>query len=121
MLCILKVSGSNLAVDEIAEATGLKPYRIDPTCLHYEVAEVESDDWHALASQIAAFLSAQERGLLELERMESIVDKRLDVAVFFRMDQVMKTLELGTAILAQTVRLGLALEFSIYSTEASAV
>ena len=108
MLCILRVSGTALDASDLTAMTNLKPFRADPSCLHYEVADMESGDWAAFVDKIAYFLSENESALEKLNRMVAITDKRLDIAVFFRTDQVMKTLELGTALLSRVVRLGLA-------------
>ena len=117
MLCILRVSGTALDANDLTAVTNLKPFRADPSCMHYEVAVMESGDWAAFVDKIAHFLSENEPVLEKFNRMGAITDKRPDIAAFFRTDQVMKTLELGTALLSQVVHLGLAVEFSIYSTE----
>lgn len=87
------------------------------TCLHYDVAEVESDDWRELLAEIESFLSEHDQALQAFGSIATVSSKCLDIAIYFRPAQMMmKSLSLGTSILTQVVRLGLEIEFSIYNT-----
>jgi hypothetical protein len=121
----IEVSGRDLNTSEIARITGWEPYRIDrkdessnsATCLHYDVAEVESDDWRELLAAIGSFLSEHEQALQAFGNIATVTSKCLDIAIYFRPAQMMmKSFGLGTPILTQVVCLGLEIEFSIYNT-----
>jgi hypothetical protein len=111
MLCILRVSGRDLNTSEIARITGWEPYRIDregdssnsATCLHYDVAEVETDDWREFLAEIESFLREHEQALQALGNIAAVTSKCLDIAIYFRPAQMMmKSLNLGTPILTKS-------------------
>jgi len=125
--CILRVWGTNLAVDELAAATSLEPYRIDrrgeprrdssrvfeESCVHFEVSDLDFHELEGQARDAIQFLdqyAAQLRAIMSFPGVQGAV---LDFGIAWR-DVMVQTDQLPADLLKRAGTLGIGIDLSHY-------
>jgi hypothetical protein len=123
MECILRVSGADMNLQEVASAISATPYRIDhrgeknarANCLHYSVASGETDAFTELRESVRRWLN-QHQEISRLRDRTDIEQVDLDFGVFLDEDVIASSYGLDTDFLDLAARLGTSITISIYKT-----
>lgn len=127
MSCILRVWGTDLAIDDLSKATSLNPYRIDRrgeprrqpgrvfdrSCAHFEVSDLGFQEFEGQIKDAVAYL---ERNLVDLGVLlgfPGVQGAALDFGLAWR-DAAAQTDELPARLLALSGNLGIGIDLSHY-------
>jgi hypothetical protein len=124
MSAILRISGSEMSVADVAMRSKLNPYRNDEKgvgrakegALHYLMTE-EADSWPKLCEAVLLFLTEHRSELESLISAKGVDHAIVDIAVDFPEDITAKYVRIDNRLLRALSELGLKLEISLYRTE----
>ena len=126
MSCILRVWGTDLAVDELAAATSLEPYRIDrkgerrnstrifeKSCANFEVSDLGFHEFEGQVKDAIEFLKQYQDALRVIVGFQGVQGAVLDFGLAWR-DVMAQTDQLPASLLALAGNLGIGVDLSHY-------